>query len=71
MKSRRTGFPNSLDDGEWYDVMRRQGGTQGCDGPVCSARQGEASSPAPWQLHGAEPGEFVKVYEESRLPTTV
>ncbi len=26
-----------------------------CDGPVCSALQGEASSPSPWQLQGAQP----------------
>ncbi len=52
---RITGFSNPLGEGEWSDVMRRQGVTPVCDGPVCSARQGEASSPSPWQLQGAQP----------------
>ncbi len=47
--------PELVGWGEWCVTMRRQGGTQVCDGPVCSARQGEASSLSPWPLQGAQP----------------
>jgi hypothetical protein len=55
VKCRITWFPNPLGDGEWSDVMRRQGVTHVCDGPVWSSLQGEASSPSRWQLQGAQP----------------
>ncbi len=54
VKCRRTGFSNPLGDGEWCDMMSRQGVTQVCDGLVCSSLEGEASSPSPWQLRGAQ-----------------
>jgi len=53
-------------DEEWYNVTRRQGVTLVFDGPVCSALQGEASSPSPWQLQGGTAGEFVREREVSR-----
>jgi len=51
----KNGCENPLGGEEWSDLMRRQGVTHVCDGPVCSTRQGEASSPSPWQLQGAQP----------------
>ncbi len=50
VKCRRIGSSNPLGEGECCVMMRRQGVPHVCDGPVCSALQGEASSPSPWQL---------------------
>jgi hypothetical protein len=59
VKCLRTWFPNPLGEGKWSDVMRRQGVTPVCNGPVCSVLQGTQRVSSSADI------------EKSRLPTTV
>jgi hypothetical protein len=60
VKGRRTGFPNPFGEGEWCDLMRRQAVTPVCDGLVCSALQGEASSPSHLSTPRGTASEFAR-----------